>query len=464
MAKVKLTDLKDEAEKLDLEAALAAAPSEIPEGMEGSKKPSKAPKASKAEEEDDEPKKKGKTKVLPKKNGLQQARQVLNKAFAQTGGSDEVMVDEDRIKESMPHLPTGSPVIDFLIGGIINKFGVQPCPGFPRGRVVNIYGAESSGKTTLNLMAAAEVCKRGGQVCYIDWEHAIDIAYAKTLGFPIDDPDQVMFSQPDTLEKGLAVLWTCVKAGVDLVIVDSVVSGATLDQSNKKTKEAWETGRIGAHAAQWSQFFPKLKAAMARTNSCLVGISQLRAKINTGGYGGGEQTAAQGGQAWKFFSEVRIKLTRIAFEKGIRFDPLTGKNEEVNIGNVVEVKIDKCKVSASQGRKGIIYIRYGEGIDNLRSLIEIAAARGLVKKGGAWLQWDRRNGTQIRTQGLAAFREEIVKQKGAQEELTDAVITLLSATPLTAAPAKEGADEDEELGEIGDIMAGGEKAEEGSEE
>jgi recombination protein RecA len=280
-----------------------------------------------------------------KSGALAAARSVMEKVFPKEQ-SAEVRIDEARFTESHPHLPTGSVIIDHLIGGIPNKRGVLPCPGLPRGRLVNLYGAESSGKTTFALTVAAETCRRGGTVAYIDWEHAIDIAYAKNLGVPIDDPNAFVLYQPETFEKGLSYLWGLTKAGVDLVVVDSVAAGATEAQWEQSVAEASSIGRVGAKAAIWSEFLPKLKALMSKTNTCIIGISQLRSKIDTGGFGakgGGEKTQQQGGFAWKFYSEVRMGLRKIMTEKGKRYDPITHTQIDAAVGNIVLAKIDKCK-------------------------------------------------------------------------------------------------------------------------
>lgn len=435
-----LVKAQSEAEALDLEAVVAAAPGPEMGSSEVGAVPTKKKAAAPAK----------------KVSVLSQARAVLSKAFKEEG-SDEVIVDENRYTQSMPHIKSGSVVLDFLIGGMPNALGVLPCPGLPRGRVINLYGMESSGKTTLCLQAAAEVCRAGGVVCYIDWEQAVDVAYAKKLGVPIDDPDQFLLVQPATFEKGLAILWTMVRAGVDLVIMDSVGSGATKAQWEKKTEDAHETGRVGAKSAQWSEFFPKLTAMMNRTNTCVIGISQLRAKINTGpGAAYGEQTSQQGGNAWKFYSSVRIKLSKISTEKTEKLDPLTNKKEAVPHSNVVEIRLDKCKVSSSQGRKGTIYIKLGEGIDNSRSIIEIAAARGVVKKSGTWLQWERSDGSSVRSQGAKGFAEELQTLPGAFEELHAATMASLAYAMKNAPEAAASPEvmEDDVVGEIDNILGG----------
>jgi len=395
----------------------------------------------------------------PKKDvglsALAQARSVMNKVFPDEKSS-EVRIDEARFTQSHPHLPTGSVIIDYLIGGVPNRAGVLPCPGFPRGRLINLYGAEASGKTTMALTVAAETCGRGGCVGFIDWEHAIDVAYAKSLGVPIDEPDRFLLLQPETLEKGLAYLWGMVKAGVDLVIIDSVAAGATTAQWEQKLEEKGAIGRVGAKAAKWSEYLPQLKAMMARTNTCVIGISQLRSKINTGGGGGfgqGPQTTQQGGFAWKFYSEVRLGLRKIKTEKGNRHDPITNSTIEVPVANVVLAKIDKCKVSASQGREAKFYLVFGEGIDDVRSMIELSAKRGLVKKAGSWYSWERADGSSLRAQGMDGFKEAIGATPGAWDEMHRLALQSLNASPDAPIGIGDDFSEDDESETIREVMA-----------
>ena len=369
-----------------------------------------------------------------KKGGaLGQARAVMSKIFKDDEDS-VVAVDEDRFQRSHPHLPSGSSVVDHLIGGIPNRMGVMPCPGLPRGRLVNIYGAEASGKTTLALHVAAETCANGGEVCYIDWEHAIDIAYAKALGVPVEDPEQFLLVQPETLEKGMAYLWGMAKAGVDLVVIDSVAAGATQAQWEQKIVEKGEIGRVGAKAAKWSEYLPQLKAMISRTNTCVVGISQIRSKINTGGGGyGGPTTTEQGGWAWKFYSELRMTLRRIGTEKSKVRDALTRKMEDVATGNKVVCRIDKCKVAAAQGRQAFFFLEYGAGIDDLRSMIEISVAYGLIKKGGGgWYTWELPTGAVLKEQGLDKFKAAIRKHDK-EDDLKEMALQALASVPTVAA-------------------------------
>lgn len=373
-----------------------------------------------------------KAKKKKRQGALGQARAVMAKIFKDDEDS-VVAVDENRFKQSHPHLPSGSSVVDHLIGGIPNRAGVMPCPGFPRGRLVNVYGAEASGKTTLALHVAAKTCENGGEVCYIDWEHAIDIAYAKSLGVPVEDPEQFLLVQPETLEKGMAYLWGMAKAGVDLVVIDSVAAGATQAQWDQKIVEKGEIGRVGAKAAKWSEYLPQLKAMISRTNTCVVGISQIRSKINTGGGGyGGPSTTEQGGWAWKFYSELRMTLRRVGTEKSKVRDMITRKVEDVATANKVVCRIDKCKVSAAQGRQGFFFLEFGSGIDDLRSMIEIAVAYGVINKtGGGWYSWELPTGTVLKEQGLDKFKATL-RENGKVDDLKELALQALASVPTVA--------------------------------
>lgn len=371
------------------------------------------------------------------------AKAALTKALPKDDSFVEI--DESKLTRSMPHLPTGSVIIDYIIGGKPNRFGVRPCPGLPRGRIINLYGQESSGKTTMALMTAVSVCQAGGSVCFIDWENAIDMSYAASLGIPTDT-GQFELVQPETLEKGLSIIWTMAKAGVDLIIVDSVGAGVPQAALEQKISEKGEMGRVGLMAAKWSKFLPELKGVIVRSRSCVIGISQLRKKINTGPGAHGDGSTAQGGESWKFYSEVRIMLRRVQQEKGKEYNALTHKVEECITGQVTRIKIDKCKVSSAQGKEGDFYIKFGEGIDDLRSVIEIAANHGVIKKAGAWFTWVRANGEILKGCGMDAFKKEVRAADGAWPELYKLTVSVMSDTVPDNLTTVEAAEDELDVG------------------
>jgi len=365
-----------------------------------------------------------KKSAKPTANMLASVRSVVQKVLKEDDPS--VSVDSNQLTESRPHITSGSVVLDYLIGGSLNRKGVAPCPGWPKGMISNIYGHESSGKTTVALEAAAAACDRGGLVCFIDWEHSISLDYAANLGCPVDDPDRFYLVQPNTLEAGLSVLFACARAGVDLIILDSVGAGVPKAIRGQALEEKGEMGRVGLVAAKWSNVLPQLAGDINESGSHVMGLSQLRKKINTTGYGGPDSTH-QGGEAWKFYSHVRMSFRRVKSLKTKDYDALTHKQVERFTSAVIKAKIDKSKVSNSQQREAEFHITFGEGIDNARDLIAVGSAHGIVVKSGAWYGFEMTNGTEIRSQGAPSFKQDILTTAGAYEELAEKVLTAIRA-------------------------------------
>lgn len=327
-----------------------------------------------------------------------------------------VILDPDQMRESLPHIPTGSMVIDYLIGGEPNRHGVPPCPGLPRGKITQLWGLESSGKTTLALTAAASVARQGGTVLYLDWEQEIVPDYAAALGVPIHDPDQFELVQPETLEDGIKLIKAYALAGVDLIVIDSVGAGVPATVAERKLEEAGEQTRLGLAAQKWGEFLPELKGIINRHHNAVLGISQVRSKIATGpGARNGPQTEPQGGFAWRFYSALRIELRRAEQEKSKAVNQLTHRSEDRVYGAITWATIKKCKLSKSQGRQERFFIRWGEGIDDIRSLIEIALGHDVLRKSGAWIQWGEQKwqGTEAIRKALKADPEMLGRLMGA---------------------------------------------------
>ena len=333
---------------------------------------------------------------------LKDASKVLKKIFKE---SPIVPLDDSVFTKPMPHISTSVLSLDYLIGGKPNQHGVPPCPGFPRGRVVQLYGNPGAGKTTLALTLARETIKAGGTVVYIDWENEIDPRYADAIGVPITDEDKFVLVQPDTLEDGFKCMWAYAKFGADLIVVDSVGAGVPEDIFHQKDSEQGAIGRIGLLAAKWSGFLPKLKGLIAKSGTLVLGISQIRSSIPKGGRG--PTTNVQGGNAWKFYSCVRMMLRVVSKEKQRVFNPLSGKQEEIVVGTMVNAKLDKCKVSPSAHGEALFYLGHGEGIDSVRSVVEAAVACSVIKKGGAWYRWTDLEGKEIKGQGMKKFLEAL---------------------------------------------------------
>lgn len=375
-----------------------------------------------------------KTKSKAKSGGaLQTAMAGLSKAIP---NMEDVVahLDTKTLQEPSPHIPTGSLVIDYLIGGIPNRYGVRPCPGIPRGKIMNLYGEAGAGKTTLALTIAASTCEMGGTVAYIDWENEVEPRYAEALGVPVTDSSKFLLLQPSTLEEGFKIMWAMAQSGVDLIVVDSV--GAGVPEDWFKSDDKGEQGRVGMVAAKWSKFLPEVKVVAKRSNTAILGISQLRSKISTGGYGG-PTTQAQGGKAWQFYSCTRMMLRVIGKEKEKVFNHLTGKSDDQVTGTKVKAKLDKCKVSGAFGHEQMFYLKSGYGIDDERTIIEIALAYNIVKKGGAWYSWTAPDGTLVKGQGMTGFRNLLEARDNAYGEIFAQIEPHLSSTQATQAAEPE---------------------------
>ncbi len=272
-------------------------------------------------------------------------------------GKGSIMRFGQREAVSVPAIPTGSLAVDHAIG----------VGGFPRGRVVEVYGPESSGKTTLALSVIGQAQKRGGVAAFIDAEHALDAEYAKKLGVDIDN---LLVSQPDHGEQALEIAEMLVRSNaIDIVVVDSV---AALVPRAELEGEMGDS-HVGLQARLMSQALRKLTAIVAKSKTCLVFINQIREKIGVM-FGSPETTT--GGRALKFYSSVRIDIRRIASIKD---------GDEVS-GSRARVKVVKNKVAAPF-RQAEFDIDYGEGISRVGELIDMGVEHKLVTKSGAWYSY-----------------------------------------------------------------------------
>jgi recombination protein RecA len=378
-----------------------------------------------------------------RKSPLMAAKAMLATALKSTDW--QTSLDPKSAKQSLPHLSMGSMIINHLIGGKPNKHGVSPCPGAPKGRILNLYGHEGSGKTTLALTTSATTIRDGGFVCYIDWEHEIVPDYALSLGVPIGNEEKFMLCQPDTLEEGLAILWTMATHGIDLIVLDSVGAGVPKAYFEKAVAETGEQGRVGMNASVWSSFLPKLKSRINKTNSTVIGISQIRDAIKTGpGYG--DSITVQGGKAWKFYSAVRMRLQKIHTEKSNDYSAVSNKAKETVTGAKIRAKLDKCKVSSQQGNEEEFYIRWGEGIDDLRSIIEIAIAHRVAVKNGSSFLWVDPDGNEHKKTGIEKFRGMFVDNPQMAKLLERQVLPHMASGGSSSAPGDEDVFDEDFLG------------------
>jgi recombination protein RecA len=281
----------------------------------------------------------------------------LGQIEKQYGKGAIMRMGDDARNKDVPVVSTGSLALDLALG----------IGGLPRGRVIEIYGPESSGKTTLTLHAVAEAQKLGGTAAFVDAEHALDPSYAEKLGVNVDD---LLVSQPDTGEQALEITDMLVRSGaVDIVVVDSV---AALTPKAEIEGEMGDS-HVGLQARLMSQALRKLTGNIKRTNCMVIFINQIRMKIGVM-FGSPETTT--GGNALKFYSSVRLDIRRIGALK---------RGDEV-IGNETRVKVVKNKM-APPFRQAVFEILYGEGISLEGELIELGVEHGLVKKSGAWYSY-----------------------------------------------------------------------------
>ena len=314
-----------------------------------------------------------------KLKALQAAMSKIEKDF----GKGSIMRMGDEQIEQVEVIPTGSVALDTALG----------VGGYPRGRIIEIYGPESSGKTTLAIHAIAEAQKQGGIAAFIDAEHAFDRFYAEKLGV---DVDNLWVSQPDNGEQALEIADQLIRSSaIDILVVDSVAALTP----KKEIEGDMGDSAVGLQARLMSQALRKLTSTIAKTNTCCIFINQLREKI---GIMFGNPETTTGGNALKFYSSVRLDIRRVT----------SIKDGDQVIGNQVRVKIVKNKV-APPFRKAEFEITFGEGISKIGEIVDLGVQYGIIQKSGSWFSY---NGTKL-AQGRDATKAMIKDNPELAEEL-----------------------------------------------
>ena len=314
-----------------------------------------------------------------KLKALQAAMSKIEKDF----GKGSIMRMGDEQIEQVEFIPTGSVALDTALG----------VGGYPRGRIIEIYGPESSGKTTLAIHAIAEAQKQGGIAAFIDAEHAFDRFYAEKLGV---DVDNLWISQPDNGEQALEIADQLIRSSaIDILVVDSVAALTP----KKEIEGDMGDSAVGLQARLMSQALRKLTSTIAKTNTCCIFINQLREKI---GIMFGNPETTTGGNALKFYSSVRLDIRRVT----------SIKDGDQVIGNQVRVKIVKNKV-APPFRKAEFEITFGEGISKIGEIVDLGVQYGIIQKSGSWFSY---NGTKL-AQGRDATKAMIKDNPELAEEL-----------------------------------------------
>ena len=323
--------------------------------------------------------KKEKEKVEPKKDqdakalALKLALEQLDKSF----GKGTVMRLGDKVAEEVEVIPSGSLGLDIALG----------VGGYPRGRIIEVYGQESSGKTTLTLHAIAEAQKKGGTAAFIDAEHAFDPNYAKKIGV---DTDTLIISQPDNGEQALEIVDSLVRSGaIDIIVIDSV---AALTPKSEIEGDMGDS-KMGVHARLMSQALRKITGSISKANCVVMFINQLRDKIGVT-FGNPETTT--GGNALKFYSSVRVDVRR-------QSTPLTTKDGDA-YGSLTKVKIVKNKV-APPFQRTEFEIVYGEGISKIAEIVDWGVDYNIVSKSGAWYSYGGTRLAQGREATIALLKD-----------------------------------------------------------
>ncbi|HPF52998.1 MAG TPA: recombinase RecA [Draconibacterium sp.] len=313
-------------------------------------------------------------------------------------GKGSIMRMGDQAHEDIPAIPSGSIALDVALG----------VGGYPKGRIIEIYGPESSGKTTLAIHAIAEAQKAGGIAAIIDAEHAFDPYYARKLGVNIDE---LLISQPDNGEQALEIADNLIRSGaIDIVVIDSV---AALTPKAELEGEMGDS-KMGLQARLMSQALRKLTANISKTKTCCIFINQLREKIGVM-FGNPETTT--GGNALKFYASVRLDIRRIGQIKD---------GDEVN-GNNIRVKVVKNKV-APPFRKAEFDIMYGEGISRSGEIIDLGVNYNIIKKSGSWFSY----GETKLGQGRESVRNLIMDNPELAHELETKIVETITGKVTTA--------------------------------
>nr|WP_225445427.1 recombinase RecA [Paenibacillus arenosi] len=344
--------------------------------------------------------------VSDRKAALEMALRQIEKQF----GKGSIMKLGESNHMQVEIVPSGSLALDIALG----------TGGLPRGRIVEVYGPESSGKTTVALHAIAEVQKTGGQAAFIDAEHALDPLYARKLGVNIDE---LLLSQPDTGEQGLEIAEALVRSGaVDIIVIDSVAALVPKAEIEGDMGDS----HVGLQARLMSQALRKLSGAISKSKTITIFINQLREKV---GVMFGNPETTPGGRALKFYSSVRLDVRRVE----------TIKQGNDMVGNRTRIKVVKNKV-APPFKQADIDIMYGEGISKEGSIVDIGTELDIIQKSGAWYSYEGERLGQGRENAKQFLKENVEMSLKIENLIRDAS----NLTTVIPASSQDESDEDEE--------------------
>ena len=326
--------------------------------------------------------------ITDRQKALELALSQIEKQF----GKGSIMKLGSTIKADVEAIPTGALTLDLALG----------IGGMPRGRVIEIFGPEASGKTTVTLSVIKEIQKKGGVAAFIDAEHAFDATYAKIIGVNLDD---LLMSQPDTGEQALEITETLVRSNaVDLVVIDSVAALTPRAEIEGEMGDA----HMGLQARLMSQALRKLTAAISKSRTCVIFINQIREKI---GVMFGSPETTPGGRALKFYSSVRLDLRKIA----------TLKSAEQVIGNRIRARVVKNKI-APPFREAEFEIFHNEGISKTGSILDAAVLVGVIEKSGTWMAFGNEKIGQGRDVAIKFLKEKPKLQEDIEKEVRKKIL------------------------------------------
>jgi recombination protein RecA len=329
----------------------------------------------------------------------------------------------------VPYINTGSTVLNMLVGGSRLANGAFVCPGWPKGKIVEIYGRESSGKSTIALTAMGHTVTNGGCGLYVDLECAVIDAYAMKLGVDFRGPEEggpgtAMRCQPHSFEETETIINAAALNGIDIIVVDSVAGLVSEREINRDVSDKDQKQGIAEIPRLMAGWMPKLQRIIASTDTLVIFLNQTRDKIGAIGFSEEAKKTTTGGNALKFWAAIRMLLKPKNSTKAKVYNPITKSREDVQIATDVQCKVIKNKIDATQGHAGMITIRYGVGIDELRTMMNVAEAYGIIKKEKNKKRQDvfklgsTKTDKIIEATGIEKFRLELIKS-GLLEEMVE---------------------------------------------
>jgi recombination protein RecA len=380
-------------------------------------------------------------------------------------------------KFQQEYTPSGSTILNLLIGGSRLPDGTFVCPGWPRGKISEVFGRESSGKSTIAMTGMARAIQHSDNGCglYVDLECAVQDHYAIRLGVDFRPPEvggdgRAIRVQPHTFEETEALVMMAALNGVDFIVIDSVAGLVSNREIKRDTSDEDQKQGVAEIPRLMSNWMPKLQPVISRTGSHVMFLNQTRDKIGASPMSRSEESlkTTTGGNALKFWASIRLMLKPRMSAKAKLWNPLTRKKEDIQISTDVEVKMIKNKIDATQGHSGLITIRYGVGIDELRTMLNVAQAYNLVKvsknkQRQEVFTYIPAGGQKIEVVGMEKFRAELSKRRLIDELISGCTENILNGFKMLddeqlaqlaedAVTKREGDDEDYESDDGGEVV------------